>query len=30
VKFQASTLDQCHNLVVKLSCKSTCENRDDT
>jgi len=26
VKFQASTLDQSHDLLVKLPCKSGCEN----
>jgi len=30
VKFEASTLDVSHHLLVTLSCKSTCENSDDT
>jgi len=28
VKFQASILDESHHLLVKLSCKSACENID--
>ena len=28
VKFQASILDESHHLLVKLSCKSACENLD--
>jgi len=28
VKFQASTLDQSHHMLVKLSCESACENLD--
>ena len=28
VKFQASTLDQNHHLLVKVSCESACENLD--
>jgi len=27
VKFQAFILDESHNLLLKLSCKSACENR---
>jgi len=28
VKFQASTVDQTHHFLVKLSCESACENLD--
>jgi len=28
VKFQAPTLDVSHHLLLHLSCKSACENRD--
>jgi len=27
-KFQASTLDESHHLLIKLSCKNACENLD--
>jgi len=28
VKFQASALDESHHLLIKLSCKSACDNLD--